>query len=803
MSGFSSSNFIKPSSSFGEREASSTGEQSGSVVVPRLPLNATLPVHEHRDRILYALEKYPVLIMVGETGCGKSTQIPQMLYRAGWTEKEQCIVCTQPRRLAALSLSKRVSEEMCTNLGEKVGYSVRFEDNFNKRGVRTAIKYATEATLIRETLHDPLLSGYSVVMVDEAHERSLQGDVLLGLLKKILRHRKSDFRVIVASATLDTAALRDFFEPVVGSSNRKFQQVCVLQVGAATGDGSGGRQMHPVDLAYLKRPCANFVVETVDTVLSLHSREQQQQQGGAERGDILCFLPGHEDVELAARMLTERLDEDSSSSSSSDTSRSIVVVPLHEHLPTSVQMRVFQPTASAAVRKVILATSIAETAITVPGVRYVVDSGYTQYRYFDVRSGVETLTTCLASKAVAVQRSGRAGRTMPGRCFRLMTEEFYRTSPDIPLLPTAEMQRVDVTWAVLQLKAIGIDDILHFDFLSPPSPASLIHALDLLYSLGTLDRECRLTTATGARMAELPLNPKLSKCLLASLEEGCAVEILAIAAMASVPFPFLSPAQLNGIRHSYQQRGSDGSSRSQQHQQQQHDAQPTKAELRRYLQTCITAFVYPHSSHRAKEGHGQSDHLTLLAVYNAFAENGCNRQWCERHCLQFEVMQQAHAVRTNLYRLVRQYEIASDGAYVIASCSNDSDSHDTVLKCLVAGLFANAAKLGTDGRYHTLKGGVPCRLHPTSCLLFPPPSGKRGGASGPSLQHLPEWIVYSEVTSTTLPGSSTSSSSSYGGYDFQHEREVAVLREASRIHPRWLADLASHYYKLYENEQQP
>ena len=748
-----------------DREASTSGEKPDIVALsPSLSSSSPLPILDHSDEIVYALEKHPVLVVVGETGCGKSTQIPRILDRAGWTQKGQCIVCTQPRRLAAISLSKRVSEEMNVTLGQKVGYSVRFDEHYDKQGVRTAIKYVTDLMLIRETLYDPLLSRYSVVIVDEAHERSLQSDVLLGLLKKILQQRKSDFKVIVSSATLDVGAFQDFFELVTGGADSKHRQVCVLNTSGS---------LHPVDTVYLRRPCANYVTEAVDTVLSIHAREAE--------GDILCFLPGAGDVEEALGALEDRLGVDSA--------MTLTVIPLHDGIPASAQMRVFErekvTSARPPRRRCIMSTSMGETSITVPGVRYVVDSGYTQSKYYDVRSGVESLTTRLVSRAEAAQRKGRAGRTGPGRCFRLLTEEFYLHSPDISDFPAAEMQRVDVTWVVLQLKALGIDDVLHFDFLSPPSPASLIHAFDMLYSLGALDEHGTLTT-TGRRMADLPLNPQLSKCLLSSLDQACGVEMLAVCAMCSVGHPFYRPHNARGLTRSYlAYRALKGPASA--------EGEPTKAVLRKFLHERVCSLADTRTG----------DHLTLLAVYRAFEENGASQQWCELNCVHYRVMLEAKSVRTNLYRILREYEQhqggqGADKAGKITTCGENTE---VIRKCLVSGLFANAAKLGADGRYHTIKASLPVRLHPASALLLrgtQPDRRVRGGGGFRGAGEggtPPEWILYNEVLSTTLTSSLAASD---GDGAWAGVKDVVVVREACAIHPRWLVELASHYYQLHE-----
>lgn len=552
-------------------------------------------------------------------------------------------------------------------------------------------------------MSDPLLSKYSVIIVDEAHVRSLSSDILLGLLKKICKKRP-DLRIIVTSATLDAEPLKTFFETNITDDASK-DTACILSV--------QGRQ-YPVDVLYLNAPCRDYVRACVDTVLSINKSE--------DWGDILVFLPGGEDIDTAVHMLNDEYNGET-----------MYFLPLYSSLAPHVQMAVFEPTPPNK-RKVVFATNIAEASITIEGIRFVVDSGFVKLNYFDVHTGLEALVTCPTTRAAATQRAGRAGRTSEGKCFRLMTEETFEDGSIIADHAPAEMQRTDITAAVLQLKALGIDDVLHFDFLSPPPADSMIYALELLYSLGALDDTCALT-ARGAAMAEMPVEPRIANILLRSYEFGCGEEMLTIAAMCSVEHPFIT------IRS----RG--------------HSSSEAKLKLDRDIEELAVP---------------TSDHLTLLNIYRRYEDSAFSASWCDSMSLQPRILARAREIRKNLLSvLVRCYSSnsksnsssSSNGSdvekgSVIASCGDDDTA---VRRCLVAGYFSHAAKLGHDGLYHTLRGsggGVAVMPHPTSVVA-------KFGAP-------PEWVVYNEV----------------------HLSRTTQLREITKIDPRWLTELAPHYYTL-------
>ncbi|EOY28091.1 RNA helicase family protein isoform 4 [Theobroma cacao] len=470
-----------------------------------------LPVYKYRTSILYLVESHATTIVVGETGSGKTTQIPQYLKEAGWADGGRVIACTQPRRLAVQAVASRVAEEMGVKVGEEVGYTIRFEDISNPDATR--IKFLTDGVLLREMMEDPLLTKYSVIMVDEAHERSISTDILLGLLKKIQK-RRPELRLVISSATIEAKAMSDFFQSSKrrrvseGEELRPRLEPAILSV-----EGRGFN----VQIHYVEDPVQDYVQAAVSTVLLIHDQEPA--------GDILVFLTGQDDIDVAVKMLTEEARSDGKHSSG------LIILPLYSGLSRAEQDLVFSPTPKGK-RKVVISTNIAETSLTLEGIVYVVDSGFSKQRFYNPISDIENLVVAPISKASARQRAGRAGRLRPGKCYRLYSEEYFVNEMSAQGIP--EIQRSNLVSCVIQLKALGIDNILGFDWPASPSPESMIRALEVLYSLGVLNDDAKLTSPVGFQVAEIPLEPMISKMILASNELGCSEEIITIAAVLSI-----------------------------------------------------------------------------------------------------------------------------------------------------------------------------------------------------------------------------------------------------------------------------
>ncbi|MBZ3869473.1 putative ATP-dependent RNA helicase DHX35 [Sciurus carolinensis] len=548
-------------------ERQSVTENSGTTIVynPYAALSIEqqrqkLPVFKLRNHILYLIENYQTVVIVGETGCGKSTQIPQYLAEAGWTAEGRVVGVTQPRRVAAVAVAGRVAEERGAVLGHEVGYCIRFDD-----------------------CTDPLATRIKI------------------------QKKRGDLRLIVASATLDAE-------------------------------------------------------EEVETVVSMLIEQ--------------------------ARALAR-----------TGMKKHLRVLPMYAGLPSFEQMKVFERV-SRSVRKVIVATNVAETSITISGIVYVIDCGFVKLRAYNPRTAIECLVVVPVSQASANQRAGRGGRSRSGKCYRLYTEEAF---DKLPQSTVPEMQRSNLAPVILQLKALGIDNVLRFHFMSPPPAQSMVQALELLYALGGLDKDCRLTEPLGMRIAEFPLNPMFAKMLLESGNFGCSQEILSIAAMMQIQNVFVTPSN-----------------------------QKSQA-------------IRVHRKFAVEEG----DHLTMLNVYEAFIKHNKNSQWCQEHFLNYKGLVRAATVREQLKKLLVKFQVPKK--------SSEGDP-DPVLRCIVSGFFANAARFHSTGAYRTIRDDHELHIHPASVLYAEKP---------------PRWVIYNEVIQT----------SKY------------YMRDVTAIESSWLLELAPHFYQ--------
>lgn len=460
-----------------------------------------LPIYSVRDELLQVIRENQVIVVVGETGSGKTTQLTQYLFEDGYTTNG-IVGCTQPRRVAAMSVAKRVSEEMECELGDKVGYAIRFED---VTGPGTIIKYMTDGVLLRETLKDSDLEKYRVIVMDEAHERSLSTDVLFGILKKVVAQRR-DFKLIVTSATLNAQKFSNFFGsvPIFHIPGRTF----------------------PVNILYSKSPCEDYVEAAVKQAMTIHITSPP--------GDILIFMTGQDEIEAACFALAERIEQ---LVSTTKAVPKLLILPIYSQLPADLQAKIFQKAEDGA-RKCIVATNIAETSLTVDGIFYVIDTGYGKMKVYNPRMGMDALQVFPVSHAAANQRAGRAGRTGPGTCYRLYTESAYLN--EMLPSPVPEIQRTNLGNVVLLLKSLKVENLLDFDFMDPPPQDNILNSMYQLWVLGALNNVGGLTEL-GWKMVEFPLDPPLAKMLLMGEQLGCIDEVLTIVSMLSVPSVFFRP----------------------------------------------------------------------------------------------------------------------------------------------------------------------------------------------------------------------------------------------------------------------
>ena len=592
------------------------------------------------------------------------------------------VACTQPRRVAAMSVAKRVAEEMEVELGKEVGYSIRFEPFY---GDETLIKYCTDGMLLREAMTDPLLKEYGVIVLDEAHERTLATDVLLGLLKEILPKRP-DLKLVVMSATLDAGKFQNYFDgaPLIKIPGRTF----------------------PVEVFYTPEPEKDYVQAAIRTVLQIHLCEPP--------GDILLFLTGEQEIEDACRQIM------ADARSYGPDVGEIRCLPLYSSLPPAAQQKIFEPAPKPRVpngppgRKCVISTNIAETSLTVDGVVYVIDPGFSKQKVYNPRIRVESLLVSPISRASAQQRAGRAGRTQPGKCFRLYTESAFLKNLQEQTHP--EILRSNLATVVLTLKKLGIDDLVHFDFLDPPAPETLMRALELLHFLGALDDEGDLTPL-GVQMAEFPLDPQLAKLLIASVDYSCSNEILSIVALLSVPPLFMRPPD--------QKQAADQA--------------------------------------RDRFCHQDGDHLTMLNVFHAWKQNDSNPQWCYDNYINFRALKQADDVRKQLERVMKKYVVGffyfllRMKLRLLSKEFSDPEYYSNIRKCLLEGFFMQVAHLERSGHYITVRDNQVVSLHPSAVL------DKKA-----------EWVLYNEFVLTTKN----------------------FIRTIIEVSGEWLLQVAPKYYDL-------
>jgi pre-mRNA-splicing factor ATP-dependent RNA helicase DHX16 len=584
----------------------------------------SLPIYVYRDEFLAALEEHQILVIVGETGSGKTTQLPQYLHEAGYTKDGLKVGCTQPRRVAAMSVAARVADEMGVKVGNEVGYSIRFEDSTSDK---TVLKYMTDGMLLREFMTEPDLGGYAAIMIDEAHERTVHTDILLALVKDLARERP-DLKLLISSATMNAKKFADYFDdaPIFNIPGRRY----------------------PVDIHYTPQPEANYLAAAITTVFQIHTT-----QG---KGDILVFLTGQDEIEAAELNITEI------SRKLGSRVPELVICPIYANLPSELQSKIFEPTPDGA-RKVVLATNIAETSLTIDGIVYVIDPGFVKENIYNPVTGMSKLVAVPCSRASANQRSGRAGRVGPGKCFRLYTKWAFMNEMDESTTP--EIQRTNLNDIVLLLKSLGIHALLDFEFMDPPPTETLIGALNQLFALQALNHKGELTKI-GRQMAEFPTDPMLAKSILAADKLGCVEEILSIVAM-------LSEASALFFRPKDKKIHADSA----------------------------------RARFTVKEG---GDHLTLLNIWNQWVDSDFSPIWSKENFLQQRSLTRARDVRDQLAKLCERVEvtISSVGAADLVPIS----------KAITAGFFPNAARLQRGGdSYRTVKNNNTVYVHPSSVLM--------------------------------------------------------------------------------------
>ncbi len=661
--------------------------------VPVVSYPPDLPITARKDDIIEAIRRHQVVVLAGETGSGKTTQIPKMCLEAG-LGIEAKIACTQPRRVAALSISRRVAEELNVDWGREVGSKVRFDD---RSSPETFIKFVTDGMLLAELQGDPELSEYNAIIVDEAHERSLNIDFLLGHLKGLLP-RRPDLKLVVTSATIDTAAFSQAFwdAPVIEVSGRMFPVELVYAPLDAESEERG-------DLTYIDA--------------SVRAAEQALTSPGA--GDLLIFLPSERDIREASDQLEGRFG------------REVEVIPLYGRLSAGDQQRAFLPTART---KIVVATNIAETSLTIPGIRYVIDAGLSRISRYNPRTRTRRLPVEPVSQSSARQRQGRAGRVRDGVCIRLYSEEDFLARP---AETQPEIQRANLAEVILRMKAFHLGDIETFPFLNPPTPAAIRAGYTLLHELGAID-EKRDLTPLGRDLARLPIDPTLGRMLLQSQQEHATHELLIIAAGLSVQDPRERPIE--------QKEAAD---------------------------TAHRRFV-----------DARSDFLTLLNLWNAVHDEwetlrtqNQRRRFCRAHFLSYTRMREWQDLYTQLLEALEERGNVR---------LNDSTAeYGPIHRSILAGLLGHVGCRKERNTYRGA-GNREVVVFPGSALHSRGEPPRRPGARGewgapgaeigarPRPAGQPAWMMAGEIVETSQ----------------------LFARTVAGIEPEWIVSLAPHLCKV-------
>ncbi|KAG5360265.1 putative ATP-dependent RNA helicase DHR2 [Yarrowia sp. B02] len=590
-----------------------------------LDTRKTLQIYKSRHELMEHVLLNKVTVLIGETGSGKSTQLPQFLLESSPDEK---IAITQPRRVAAISLAKRVSEEYGCALGEDVGYTVRFQNQSNHH---TKIKYLTDGMLLRELMLDNDLNKYSTIILDEAHERTVLTDLLLGFLKNLVEKR-DNLRVVVMSATLDAERFAKFFDgcPILLVEGKQY----------------------PVERFYLPSGADDIVDTVCQSVVQLNSSELS--------GDILVFLAGQEEIDKCVDVINEVADK------VSKKVPLMVPLPLYASLSPVKQQAVFKAVKPNQ-RKVIFATNIAETSLTISGVRYVLDTGLRKVKVWKPELGLDTLLTTPISQSSAQQRMGRAGREAPGKCFRLLPESDYAN-----LAPQTEPEilRCDVASALLMLKKAGVDKVHRFPWIQKPTKEAISSALLKLYALKALDDDGKITEL-GHKMAVLPVTPHLAGVLIHGCQSGVAQSVIDIVACLSVENLLMNP-------HA--------------------EVRDEVNEKRRNL--------FPQA---LKHGdlallHG------LIRMYMSMKDSKDRTMLCKEIAVNQKSLKNVLQIRQQLRGYLEKVCDLSQG-------DDDKADFSTIIKIFLAGFINNTALGSSDRQYRTVNGGHKIAIHPSSMMF--------------------------------------------------------------------------------------
>ena len=664
--------------------------------LPRISYPPELPITSRKDDIVAAIRAHQVVVIAGETGSGKTTQIPKMCLEAG-LGIEAKIGCTQPRRVAALSISRRIAEELAVNWGREVGCKIRFDDRSSDQ---TYIKLMTDGILLAETQGDPLLSEYNALIIDEAHERSLNIDFLLGYLKGLLVKRP-ELKLIITSATIDTE-----------SFSRAFNNAPIIEV--------SGR-LYPVEVVY-----APFDADSEErgdlTYIDAAVQASEQVLCEPGNGDVLIFMPGERDIRETSDLLEGRFG------------REVEIIPLFGRLSAGDQQRVFSPSPR---RKIVIATNIAETSLTIPGIRYVIDSGLARIGRYNPRTRTKRLPVEEISQSSANQRKGRSGRVQDGVCIRLYSQEDFEARPQYT---QPEIQRSNLAEVILRMKAFHLGEIETFPFVNPPPPAAIQGGYALLQELGALDEQ-RALTPLGRDLAHLPIDPTLGRMLIQSQREHATRELLIIAAGLSIQDPRDRPL----------------------------DAKDAAAAAHK-------RFIDP-----------QSDFLTLLNIWNAVHDQweklrtqNARRKFCRTNFLSYLRMREWQDLHAQLHGALEDL-----GRFKLNESNAD---YAAIHRAILTGLLGHVAAR-KERNFYQATGNRPVNIFPGSTLhdrverRVAAPNHKRKAPPKPASTPQPPWIMAGEMVETSQLFART-----VAGIDPLWIVQLAPhLCKVTHGNPRWIA----------------
>lgn len=673
--------------------------------LPQVRYPENLPICSRREDILAAIKGHQVVVIAGETGSGKTTQIPKMCLEAGYGVEGK-IACTQPRRVAALSISRRVAEELRVGWGKQVGCKIRFADQSSPE---TYIKFMTDGILLAETQGDPDLREYEAIVIDEAHERSLNIDFLLGHLKGLLA-RRPDLKLIITSATIDTEAFSKAFNdaPIIEVSGRMFP----VEVRYAPHDPEAEESG---DLTYI-----DAAVSAVEKVME-----------ESLTGDILIFMPSERDIRETQDDLKGRHGARAE------------IVPLFGRLTSSEQERAFAPCPR---RKIIIATNIAETSLTIPGIRYVIDPGLARVSRYSPRSRTKRLPIENISQSSANQRAGRCGRVENGVCIRLYAEEDFNERPKYT---QPEIQRANLAEVILRMKAWRLGEIETFPFINPPQPQAIASGYQLLQELGALDDQRHLTSL-GRDLARLPVDPAVGRMVLQSVRERALEEVLVIGAGLSIQDPRERPLD--------KQEAAD-----QAHRQ----------------------FLDP-----------DSDFLTLLNIWNAFHDKldalrtqNQMRRFCKAHFLSYTRMREWRDIHAQLRESLKEVIRFQDQPQGRNDTHREERSfggrdkavnYSGIHRSILSGLLSHIAHKEQRNFYKAARGRE-VTIFPGSSLFDrgnPPQKAKSKSPEPKPKSHQPEWIVAGEIVETSK----------------------VYARTVAGVNPTWIAEMGDHLAKRSYSE---